>query len=268
MVEVSIMSEKMVTFEQIQKANDSVKPIVYKNTNANTGEVTEREYVQVNQRVKAFRMVYPQGLISTEILKLDVDRGFVIIKAHVFNEESVEIANAISQEYQMSSYINKTSYIENAETSAIGRALGFAGFGIDTSIASYEEIVNAQEHRDEEAKKPVKVVEKAVGQEAPTPVVQPKNVQAPAQVPQARVAQQNRQSVSQPAPQTRLMTEKQLDVIITIKNRMGMYDSVLKDRVKQLTGKDTIRQCTVKEASTIINWLQNAERAQQAQRRA
>ena len=253
----------MVTFEQIQKANEAVKPILYKNTNASTGEITEREYVQVNQRIKAFRMVYPQGLISTEILKLDVDKGYVIVKAHIFNEENAEIANAISQEFQMSSYINKTSYIENAETSAIGRALGFAGFGIDTSIASYEEIVNAQKHRDEEASKPVEVVEKTVGQSIPVPVAQPQRVQ-----PQTTHApQQNHQPVNVVQP-ARLMTDKQLDVILTIKNRMGMYDSVLKDRVKQLTGKDTIRQCTVKEASAIINWLQNAERAQQASRRA
>ena len=48
-----------------------------------------------------------------------------------------------NMEKESTSYINKTSYIENCETSAVGRALGMAGFGIDTSVASYEEVSNA-----------------------------------------------------------------------------------------------------------------------------
>ena len=46
-------------------------------------------------------------------------------------------------EKESTSYINKTSYIENCETSAVGRALGFMGIGIDASMASAEELVNA-----------------------------------------------------------------------------------------------------------------------------
>jgi hypothetical protein len=67
-------------------------------------------------------------------------------------------------------YINKTSMIENCETSAVGRALGFAGFGVDTAIASAEDIERSKEKnktfeiynnmyiRDEEAKYVIKVV--------------------------------------------------------------------------------------------------------------
>ena len=46
-------------------------------------------------------------------------------------------------EKEGSTFINRTSYIENCETSAVGRALGMCGFGIDTSIASSEEVQNA-----------------------------------------------------------------------------------------------------------------------------
>jgi len=48
-----------------------------------------------------------------------------------------------------SSYINKTSHIENCETSAVGRALGFLGIGIDTSIASADEVINAVNNQPE-----------------------------------------------------------------------------------------------------------------------
>jgi hypothetical protein len=53
------------------------------------------------------------------------------------------LATGYAQEKESSSFINKTSYIENCETSAVGRALGFCGFGIDVSVASYEEVANA-----------------------------------------------------------------------------------------------------------------------------
>ena len=51
--------------------------------------------------------------------------------------------SAHSQEYRDSSYINKTSFVENGFTSALGRALGYLGIGIDTSIASANEVQNA-----------------------------------------------------------------------------------------------------------------------------
>jgi predicted Fe-Mo cluster-binding NifX family protein len=49
----------------------------------------------------------------------------------------------MAYEKEGSTFINKTSYLENCETSACGRALGMAGFGIDVSIASFEEVSNA-----------------------------------------------------------------------------------------------------------------------------
>ena len=58
-----------------------------------------------------------------------------------------KLATGTAFEVQNSSYINKTSYIENCESSAVGRALGFAGFGIVASIASADEVVNAVEQQ-------------------------------------------------------------------------------------------------------------------------
>lgn len=121
----------MITFEEIKKANESIK----------TTDIKGKEYAEVNQRIKAFRIVYPNGSITTSIISL-VD-GIVTMQATIKNEEGVVIATGYAQEKENSTYINKTSYIENAETSAVGRALGMCGFGIDTSIASYEEVQNA-----------------------------------------------------------------------------------------------------------------------------
>lgn len=125
----------MVTFEQIKKANESIK----------TTDIKGKEYAEVNQRIKAFRMVYPQGAILTEIVSLE--NGIVTMKATVLNGGDV-LATGTAQEKESSSFINKTSFIENCETSAVGRALGFCGFGIDTSVASYEEVANAIENQN------------------------------------------------------------------------------------------------------------------------
>ena len=121
----------MVTFEQIQKANEHIRTI----------DVKGKEYAEVNQRIKAFRMCYPNGSISTEILFLN--DGIVTMRATICNEEGQILGTGTAQEKETSSFINKTSYIENCETSAVGRALGMCGFGIDTSVASAEEVQNA-----------------------------------------------------------------------------------------------------------------------------
>lgn len=125
----------MITFEEIKKANESIK----------TTDIKGKEYAEVNQRIKAFRMVYPQGAISTEIVSLE--NGVVTMRAIVTNGEGGILATGTAQEKESSSYINKTSFIENCETSVVGRALGFCGFGIDTSVASYEEVANAIENQ-------------------------------------------------------------------------------------------------------------------------
>ena len=121
----------MITFEQIKQANEQIK----------TTDIKGKEYAEVNQRIKAFRMCYPNGSISTEILFLA--DGVVTMRATVCNEEGQILGTGTAQEKETSSFINKTSYIENCETSAVGRALGMCGFGIDTSVASAEEVQNA-----------------------------------------------------------------------------------------------------------------------------
>lgn len=126
-----------MTFEELQKANETLI----------TTDIKGKDYVQVNERIKAFRMLYPNGSISTEMVSND--SGICVFKAYVYEstEEIAPLATGHAYEKESSSFINKTSYIENCETSAVGRALGFLGIGIDTSIASYEEVGNAMEQQ-------------------------------------------------------------------------------------------------------------------------
>lgn len=131
-----------ITFDQIMEANEKMNAI----------DVKGKMYMEVNQRIKAFRMLYPNGSIQTSIQSLE--NGICVIKAFVFDEEKNLIGTGHAYEKEGSTFINKTSYIENCETSAVGRALGMCGIGIDTSVASYEEVSNAiAQQEDEKIKK-------------------------------------------------------------------------------------------------------------------
>ena len=130
------------------------KEILEANASLKTTPVQGKDYVDVAQRIKAFRMVYPDGYITTEIVSLD--NGVVIFKAEcgTHNEFGRQVLGTGSAyEKENSSFINKTSYIENCETSAVGRALGMAGFGIDTSVCSLEELQNAKLNQDKPEEK-------------------------------------------------------------------------------------------------------------------
>ena len=122
------------------------------NETIKTTDIKGKDYAEVNQRIKAFRMVYPEGTITTELLSNE--NGVCIFRAVVSNNKGKVIGTGTAYEKEDSSFINKTSYIENCETSAVGRALGMCGFGIDVSVASAEEVQNAiqnQEPTKEEA---------------------------------------------------------------------------------------------------------------------
>ena len=115
------------------------------NDTIQTTDIKGKEYAEVNQRIKAFRMLYPEGIIDTRMESNE--NGICIFKAQVgyYEEDGCVrwLGTGYAYEKENSSFINKTSYIENCETSAVGRALGMCGFGIDVSVASAEEVENA-----------------------------------------------------------------------------------------------------------------------------
>ena len=110
-------------------------------TKLKTINIHGKDYVEVNERIKYFRENYKGWSLISELIDLTENR--CVIKASITNEKDKVIATGIAYEVMGSSYINKTSFIENCETSAWGRALGNLGIGIDTSIASAFEVNNA-----------------------------------------------------------------------------------------------------------------------------
>lgn len=109
--------------------------------NIQTGiiDIRGKSYQTVALRVQTFRERHPDHTLSTEIV--DRNDEYVIVKATIAANGLV-LATGHAEEYRKSSQINRTSALENAETSAIGRALAAYGFG-GTEFASANEVQNA-----------------------------------------------------------------------------------------------------------------------------
>lgn len=101
-----------------------------------------KDYAPVNQRILAFWELFPDGRIVTE--KTSDDGARCDFRCEVYRDADDAIPAATGHAYEVKSgNINSTSYIENCETSAVGRALGLLGIGATTSIASAEEVQGA-----------------------------------------------------------------------------------------------------------------------------
>ena len=126
---------------------DDIKLLEEANKTLKSMDIKGKGYIPVNERIKAFRQIYPRGQILTEIIGLQ--DGICTMKCSVYDDEGKLLATGHGQEKEGSTFINKTSYIENCETSCIGRALGSLGIGLDCGFASYEEVANAKMNQDD-----------------------------------------------------------------------------------------------------------------------
>jgi hypothetical protein len=81
-------------------------------------------YLEVRWRVVMFRERYPHGVITTEEICVDLDRGYARYKATVEDDEGGS-ATGFGTETQA----DFADFCERAETRAVGRALALAGFG-------------------------------------------------------------------------------------------------------------------------------------------
>ena len=113
-----------------------------------TVNIRGKQYVEVKERVKYFRQEkkYDNWTIATEFPVLDSEQ--CVCKATIADPTQRVIATRHAHEIQANANINKTSYIENCETSAVGRALAIMGIGVDDSMASAGEVADAIHQQD------------------------------------------------------------------------------------------------------------------------
>lgn len=98
-----------------------------------------KEYHTVAERVHAFRESNPDLTIETDIVRWEGDD--VVVKASISNSGKL-LATGLAHEVRGSTNINRTSHVENCETSAIGRCLAAFGLG-GTEYATADEVANA-----------------------------------------------------------------------------------------------------------------------------
>lgn len=116
-----------------------------------TISVKGKDYVPVSERLKylAANCIYS---INTDY-EFFPEQKMWVVKAtlSITNGNQVLTFTGLAQEVESGNYkdVNHTSALENAETSAVGRACAMAGIGIDGGIASADEVVKAINRVDE-----------------------------------------------------------------------------------------------------------------------
>ena len=104
-----------------------------------TINIKGKDYITVNERLKEFRNNFKDYSLTTEIIELGQDN--CTMKATITDDKGVVRATGFAREVIAKSPINKFAFVENCETSAIGRALGNFGIGIDTAICTADELL-------------------------------------------------------------------------------------------------------------------------------
>lgn len=120
-------------------------------------KIHNKSYQLVSTRLAYARRVLGSLLdLKTTIIHHDDKKVIVQVDAYI---SDIHVSTGISEEYRGFSKINQTSALENAETSAVGRALAFLGFAND-SVASAEEVSTAVEQQDRQLQTALQELEK------------------------------------------------------------------------------------------------------------
>lgn len=127
--------------------NDAM--IEIESSTGNKVDINGKLYTKVSGRLQILRQNLGFNIrIKTELLHIDTT--LVVAKAEIFiykDQQWFEIATGHAEELRDASEINKYSAVENAETSAIGRALASLGLSGD-EYASVEELLFAKRRKE------------------------------------------------------------------------------------------------------------------------
>lgn len=116
----------------------------------NTVKIKGKDYIPVSERLKYLASNFQYSLDTN--YDYFPERKMWVVKAILtIYDGQVKTYSGLAQEIESSNYkeVNHTSALENAETSAVGRACAMAGIGIDTGIASADEVSKAINRVDE-----------------------------------------------------------------------------------------------------------------------
>jgi hypothetical protein len=130
------------------------------------GRFSLEDYQTVDERLHEFWARHPEGRVLTSLESMEGDRWVVKARVYTGADDSTPRATGFAEEKIGSSPVNKTSALENAETSAIGRALANMGYSPKGKRPSREEMakVAAADEPEEEKWDPKSMVSAMIEQ--------------------------------------------------------------------------------------------------------
>jgi len=189
-----------------------------------------QDYITVAERIEKFYQQYPEGRIITHIVEHDAERGFILMRAEIYRhpDDALPAATGHAFEYRDAGHVQRTSYIETGETSAVGRALALCGFEVKRGIAN-------REVAQKPARKPPEPPARGDAQKPPAPVQKPAEPEAKG---------------DQPA------TEEQKQNILNLLEGLRPGDRRAQQRLlMELTGKESREDLTGQQAAKLIAQL-------------
>jgi hypothetical protein len=216
-----------------------------------------QDYVTVAERIEKFYERFPDGRIVTHIIEHDAERGFILMRAEIYRhpDDAQPSATGHAYEYRDGGYVQKTSYIEVGETSAVGRALALCGFEVKRGIASREDMEKqtrmAQSVRPPERERP--------------PAPAPRPVEAPAATAKVEkpVTPEKTTAPEKSTATDKAGTEGLKEEILNLLEALKPQDRrAQRQLLVELTGKQTREELTYQEALQLIEKLK--EQNQQA----
>jgi hypothetical protein len=111
-----------------------------------------KDYTEVRDRIPQFLASYPEGSILTEVFWHSADFDKVCIMATVKTKEvggQMFTGLAYEERDNNVNQVNGTSWVENCETSAIGRALANMNIGVTQNRPSAEEMRKVERMKEQ-----------------------------------------------------------------------------------------------------------------------